>query len=42
MEVENMQKDMTSLQEKINAEKERHNKMIETVSSANKYELLFK
>lgn len=32
-----MQKDMTSLQDKINAEKERHNKMIETVSGANKY-----
>lgn len=36
MEVENMQKDLTSLQDKINNEKERHNKMIETISSANK------
>ncbi|XP_065207438.1 uncharacterized protein LOC135836492 [Planococcus citri] len=36
VEVENMQKDMSSLQEKINAEKERHNKMIETVANADK------
>ncbi|XKL59196.1 hypothetical protein PGB90_000212 [Kerria lacca] len=36
VEVENMQKDLTSLQDKINAEKERHNKMIESITNANK------
>lgn len=36
MEVENMQKDLNSLQDKITAEKERHNKMVESITSANK------
>ncbi len=36
VEVENMQKDLTALQDRINAEKERHNKMIETINDANK------
>lgn len=36
MEVENMQKDLNSLQDKITAEKERHTKMVESISEANK------
>lgn len=31
-----MQKDLTSLQEKINAEKDRHSQMIGSIGAANK------
>lgn len=37
VEVENMQRDLSSLQEKIDAEKERHNSMIDKIGNANKW-----
>lgn len=35
-EVESMQKDLTLLQDKINAEKDRHSDMIGSIGAANK------